>query len=416
MRGYVAFLGDNARFLGFGLCLALISTFGQTFYIAMYSGEIRQEFGLSHGVFGNVYAIGTLVSGFLIIWLGKVIDRIDLRLYVVLLCIAMAGACLVLAAARDIIMLTVAIFLLRISGQGLLSQAATVSMVRYFPEGARGRAVSIAALGFPGGQALFPVMSVMVRELAAIPWREVWIYSAIALVLLLPPLLIWLLRGHGARHQALLARTGGIRDRALGAISGQWTRLEVLRDRRFLLAMPAMLAPAFIITGLNLHQVHLVESKGWSLSIYASSFAIYGICQVGMSVVVGGLVDRFGAVPLTPFYMVPMVAATFVIAGVDAQGAVFAFMALAGVSGGAAATIISTIWAELYGVVHLGSIRAMVAGLQVISSALGPAVFGWLIDAGIAIDTIAAAGGVYALGGCLLLAGIFRQQVPGLWR
>jgi MFS family permease len=190
----------------------------------------------------------------------------------------------------------------------------------------------------------------------------------------------------------------------------------VLRDARFFLAMIAMMSTAFIITGLNLHQVHLVESKGWELSIYASSFAIYAVCQVGMSVVTGMLVDRYGAVQITPFYMLPLVGATFVIAGFDSPLAIIAFMALAGTTGGAGATIVSTIWVELYGALHLGSIKAMVAGIQVISSALGPAVFGWLIDGGVSIEVISTVCGVYAFGGCVLLAALFRPRLLTFWR
>ena len=172
-----------------------------------------------------------------------------------------------------------------------------------------------------------------------------------------------------------------------------------------------MLAPAFIITGLNLHQVHLVESKGWELSLFASAFVVYGLCQVGTSVLTGILIDRYGAVRLAPFYLLPLVAATAALAAFDAPLTIVVFMALAGTTGGAAATIISTIWAELYGVVHLGGIRAMVAGLQVMSSALGPAVFGWCIDAGLSVESVSAACGLYGLCGCLLLAVVFRPAL-----
>lgn len=411
---YIRFVKSNVRFLSFGFLLAFISTFGQTFYIAMYSGELRAAFELSHGDFGTVYAIGTVASGLLIIWLGKMIDRFDLRFYALALCGAMAVACLTLSLAHGIIMLTFAIFLLRISGQGLLSQAATVTMARYFPKNQRGRAVSIAALGFPSGQAVFPVASVSL--LGILVWREAWLYSACVLVVLIPPLILLLLKGQGRRHAELLKHTRQVSAQAADGSHRQWTRSQVLRDPRFWLAMTAMLAPAFIITGLNFHQVHLVEVKGWQLSVYASAFAVYATCQVGMSVITGMLVDRFGTLRLTPIYMLPMVVSTFVVAGFDHPSAIFAFMILAGTSGGAAATIVSTAWAELYGVLHLGSIKAMVAGLQVMASALGPPVFGVFIDSGVSIEVISAVCGAYALGGCITLAAIFQPRLLRFWR
>jgi len=137
----------------------------------MYSGELRATFNLSHGDFGNIYAFATLSSGFILIWLGKIIDRVDLRLYAVCLCLGLAGACLLISLAQGVITLVLSIFFLRLIGQGLLSQAATVTMARYFDDVSRGKAVSLSALGFPSGQAIFPFASVLVLTLVA--WREV---------------------------------------------------------------------------------------------------------------------------------------------------------------------------------------------------------------------------------------------------
>ena len=46
-------------------------------------------------------------------------------------------------------------------------------------------------------------------------------------------------------------------------------------------------------------------------------------------------------------------------------------------------------WAAVYGLAHLGAIRALGASLTVVSSALGPAVMGWLIDDGVSMEAIA---------------------------
>ena len=375
----------------------------------MYSGELRATFNLSHGDFGNIYAFATLSSGFILIWLGKIIDRVDLRLYAVCLCLGLAGACLLISVAQGVITLVLSIFFLRLIGQGLLSQAATVTMARYFDDVSRGKAVSLAALGFPSGQAIFPFASVLVLTL--VTWREVWVTSAVFLLVTAPFSLLWLLKGHKQRHLKFLSRDVSDNKSSYKHIKKQWTRSEVLRDIRFFLSMTALMSSAFILTGLNFHQVHLTDVKGWDLGFYASCFSIYAVCQVAMSIVVGVLVDRFGAVSLTPFYLLPMVCSTLVIAFWDASWTIALFMALAGTTGGATATIISTMWAELYGVLHLGSIKAMVAGIQVISSALGPAVFGLLIDVGIRIEDISLICGTYAFLGCILLAVLFRPNI-----
>ena len=402
------FVRTHCRFLGFGFLLALCSTFGQTFYIAMYSAPLREAFALSHGEFGSLYAVGTLSSGLLIIGVGSLIDRVDLRIYAPVLCAGMAGACALMSNASGVVTLTLAIFALRFCGQGLLSQAATVTMARYFEVGTRGRAVSIAALGFPAGQALFPAAAVVL--IAAFAWRDVWGMSAIVVLTVVPAAILWLLRGHGARHVEWQARTQGPTSNTSAPSERQWARRDVLRDRNFYLIMLAMLASSFIITGLNFHQVHLVAVKGWDLKIYAASFVAYAGCQVGASVITGALVDRYGSRALARFYLLPLSAASFALAGMESQVAVVVFMALAGTSGGAGATIVSTIWAELYGVRHLGSIKALVAGLAVISSALAPPLFGVLIDHGVGITVLAAGCGMYALSGSALLTFVFSRR------
>ena len=46
---FARFLRDNAPFLSVGVLLTFVSSFGQTFFISVFAGEIRAEFGLSHG-------------------------------------------------------------------------------------------------------------------------------------------------------------------------------------------------------------------------------------------------------------------------------------------------------------------------------------------------------------------------------
>ena len=45
---YFRFMNENWRFVGFGFFMALSSSFGQTFYIALSGAEIRLEFGMTH--------------------------------------------------------------------------------------------------------------------------------------------------------------------------------------------------------------------------------------------------------------------------------------------------------------------------------------------------------------------------------
>lgn len=389
--GYLEFLCENRRFLAFGFLMALCSSYGQTFFISVFGGEIREEFGLSHGTFGLIYSAATLMSGFCMIWAGRQIDRVDLRLFTAAVCAGLTIASLLTGWTTSVFMLGVAIFALRLSGQGLMSHTAMTAMARYFEQD-RGKAISMANLGFPAGQAIFPVIGVALA--AAIGWRETWFAMAIFLAIVVTPLLIWLLKGHGERHRHMEIRTA--RTSADNAPSPkQWSAREVRRDPRFWLMAPGFLGLSFVGTGIVFHQVHLVEFKGWSLAWFAANYSTMAVASVITSIIVGPLMDRISARSMTPYYQIPALFSLLFLAGSDALWVIPVYMVLYGVSVGTSRVVISALWAEWYGVRHLGAIRALVAAMMVMASAASPVLFGWLIDQGITIDTIILLSAVY---------------------
>ena len=390
--GYLRFLFKNRRFLSFGILIAFFSAFGQTFFIAVFGPEIRAEFGLSHGGFGGYYAIGTLTSGFCLIWAGKLIDRFDLRWVTAGVCTALILACANMAMVPAAWALAPAIFALRLCGQGLMSHTAMTSMGRYF-EAERGRAVSIAILGFPAGVAVFPGLAVWL--ILVFDWRTAWIAVAITLAVFLIPLALWLLKGHTARHRYFLAQTETVQSAtdqisaAAASMRRQWTRAQVLRDSRFYMLCIAITAPSFISTGFFFHQAHLAPAKGWSLAWMASAFVAYTVGAIGANLAFGPLIDRFGARRLLPYYLYPLMLACLSIAVSSHHMAAMALMFFMGLTSGSGQTLIGAAWPEFYGVMHLGAIRAMVMSMSVGASALSPVVVGWLIDRGVAMETMA---------------------------
>ncbi|MDP6691278.1 MAG: MFS transporter, partial [Alphaproteobacteria bacterium] len=183
------------------------------------------------------------------------------------------------------------------------------------------------------------------------------------------------------------------------------TRAEVLRDPRFYLLCVAITAPSFISTGLFFHQAHLATAKGWSLAWMASAFVAYTVGAIGANLAFGPLIDRFGARKLLPYYLYPLALACLSIAISDHPMAAMALMLFMGLTSGGGQTLIGAAWPEFYGVMHLGAIRAMVMSMSVWASALSPLVLGWLIDRGVAMETMAVGFLVYlavAIGSILI--------------
>jgi MFS family permease len=366
------FLQDNARWISGGFLLTYVSSFGQTFFISLSAGEIRSEFALSHGDFGIVYMIATLASALTLPHLGKIVDHVSVTTTVLLAMPALALGCLIMALGHHIVFLVLAIYLLRLFGQGMMNHIALTAMGKWF-SAQRGRAVSVSAIGVNFGEATLPLVFVVAA--GAMGWRNTWLLAALAIVVFLPVIARLMRTERQPRNNdpVAMARKGA-----------DWTRAEVLGDPLFYLMLAGVMAPPFIGTTIFFHQVYLVELRGWSGEAFAASFAVMSVTTIVFSLIAGALVDLFSAVRLLPSFLLPLGAACLVLANVPAQWAAFAFMALLGVSYGFSSTLFGALWPEVYGTRHLGAIRSLIVSIMVFQTAAGPGVTGYLIDHGVA--------------------------------
>ncbi len=403
---YFLFILRNRQFLGFGALMMFSSSFGQTYFISLFGAEILNAFDLTHGEVGLMYSVATFCSGMTLIWLGRKIDQVDLRVYSLAACAGMIGATLFISLIPAGFLFYLAFYLLRLTGQGLLSHIAVTSMARYFDRD-RGKAISIAAMGLPIGEAILPI--IVVTLIAAIGWRATWNVSTGFIVIVLVPATLLLLRGHAARHSAWAEATKKAQEESeAGTGQRHWTLRDVVRDLRFWLIIPAALAPGFIMTGFFFHQVHLADAKGWSLPWLATTFIGYAATVVATSVVIGPLVDRYRASKLLPLYLPPLGIGMLVLMLFDHPAAAVPYMVAAGVTIGAGHTMVMSMWAEVYGTAHLGAIRSLVQALMVAMSATSPFIFGELIDIGVTIETLAGANLFYVVAASIVLALTFR--------
>lgn len=410
----------------YGAAVAVGSSFGQTFFISLSGAEIRVAFDLSHSGFGAIYSAGTLMSALVLVWSGQWIDRIDLRVWSVLLYLGLAAACLTMSLSTGPISLFVAVFLLRQFGQGLSSHTSAATPARYFDKD-RGKAIAFSGVGITAGEGVFPVVTI--AAIAAIGWRETWAWSAAILLGLWLPGALLLLKGHGDRHKAYLAGfgTGETQGpfkaaRALGGVAvgtgnasagpRQWTRAEVIRDARVYLLLPAILAPSFIVTGFFFHQVHIVDSKGWSMVLWAFAFFSYAVTSTVSGLAFGAVIDRIGAVRALPWFLPPLLGCCLVLAFGQAEWAAWGFMIFSGMAGGMIGVVATAFWAEVYGTRHIGGIKALASALSVFASALSPVLLGLGFDAGLSGEQIALACAAYCVVGIVLSILAMRRYRP----
>jgi len=374
---------SNFKIIIFGFVFTFFSSVGQSFFIGLFNSNIREELNISHGEFGTIYGIATLCSSLTLIWLGKKIDDLKLVNYSLLVVIFLTFAALFFSFINGIIFLTIGIFFLRLSGQGLMAHTASTAVARYFDQ-SRGKALSYIWVGMSLGEFLLPV--IIVYALTFIYWRNLWQGLALIILLLLPIFTYLTIKDINIFSRE--KEKGNHNNNNIGLIKS-WTRKEVIRDLKFYSVLPAMLASSFIITGIVINQTFIIESKDWGKFAIAKSFMIYSILTVITLFLSGYLVDKFTSRKIFPFLNVPLLLSVIILAIFDHPYSAFIFMGFMGISNGLTNVLISSFWAEIYGVNYLGSIKALTGSLMVFSTALATAVFGVLIDLGYSIENIA---------------------------
>lgn len=377
LRDNVQFIRSNGRWLGGGFLLTLFSSFGQTFFVGLSGNDLREQFHLSGGAFGGLYMAATLASAMTLPWLGRTLDLMPGWKVARFTIPCLAGACVLLALAPQLAVLAVALYLLRLFGQGMMTETAYTEIGRWFVA-SRGRAMALVVLGVQTGSALLPVSVVLLKELGG--WQLPWLASALLLMLVGYPLILKLLSvervPHASEHHAGKARTA--RD---------WRRGEVLRDPVFYLLLSGTLAPPFIGTTIFFQQGYLVTLRGYDPLVFAAAFPVMAVTTVVFGLVCGHLVDRFGALRLLPFFLFPLAVASAAVGLITPVWGVYLFMFLLGISNGFTQTLLGSLWPEVYGLANLGGIRALIVSAMVLSTAIGPGLSGALIDRGVGLPT-----------------------------
>ena len=383
------------------LYLHFFQVLDRVFFLGLFNAPIRKELGITHGQFGTIYALATICSSLLLIWVGKKIDDFKLLYYSLFVVILLSISSLLFSFINNIYFLAIGIFLMRFSGQGLMSHTSTTSISRFFDK-SRGKALSTIWFGLSTAEFILPVFITYLIFLYS--WRTVWQGIALLIIILLPIIIFKCIQ-----TIKLDSREEDLSSHKKDQIK-QWTRLEVIKDYKFYIVSLNMLAGPWIITGIFIYQSFISEAKGWNIFAIPKAFMFYSITSILSLILSGFLVDKFTSRKLIPIVNIPLLLSMLTLIFLEYDLSAFIFLGLIGITNGLANVLGSSTWAEIYGVKFIGSIKALTTALMVFSTAFGTALFGVLIDRGFSIERIALIGATYIVVSLILLL-IFRKKL-----
>ena len=373
------FLLSDPKLLLYGFSILFFASYGQTFFISLFNTEIRLFYSLSDGEFGLVYAIATLSSSFILISFAKLIDHLDLRLYSLIITFGFLLACLgMVFLVNNILYLFLIIFMLRFFGQGAMDHAGGTTMARYFGND-KGKALSAATLGGMIGVMFLPYFAL--NFFKDKEFNQLWLYAALSIIIFIP-FIFFILSNHKNRHEKFKTE---LKDNQLNK---KLRTRDVLKDKKFYIYLPLSISASFIGTGLMFHQIFIIDQKGWSLQMLGNGYVFLGIFSIIGLLLGGPLVDKFDTKKTAITSLVPLLFLLIVLISFEGEFFLIIYMSLHGLTLGIGRPFIGSLWAEIYGVESLGTVKALLHAGAVFASALSPLVFGYLIDWGFSIKTI----------------------------
>ncbi len=396
-------LSINKKVIIFGFIFTFFSSFGQSFFLGLFNAPIRNELGITHGQFGNIYATATIFSSLLLIWVGKKIDEYQIIYYSFFVILLLFFSSLFFSFINSIIFLSIGIFLMRFSGQGLMSHTSTTTISRFF-EKSRGKALSTIWFGLSSAEFILPVLVTYLFVIYS--WRSVWQGIAIIVIIFLPFVVL-----NTIKQIKLDSREKDLDPKKNFKIKS-WRRREVIKDYRFYIVSLNMLAMPWIATGVFVYQSFISDSKMWNIYTIPKAFMVYSLASIITLFFSGFLVDKFTSRKLIPIMNIPLLISMFVLFYYQQEISAFIFLGLVGISNGLANVLGSSTWAEIYGVKFIGSIKALTTAFMVFSTAFGTAVFGLMIDNGFSIENIAFVSGIYIVISLFLLILIRNKLEP----
>lgn len=358
---------------------------GQTFSISIFIDHYIKEFGWSRSLVSSLYSGGTLISGLILTFMGKKIDKYGHRKMIVIISLALGTAALWMSFVYNPLMLLIGFFLMRFFGQGSMGLWPQTLVPHWF-KSKRGFAMSILGIGGVVGAAIIPPLNNYLINLVGL--SNAWRFWTLALFIIMAPAGWYLVRN---RPENIGLKIDGINEEEEDSLSSKyaprvhisndpWTLKEAMQTKEFWLVIYLVVIPSMINTGIIFHMVSIIGEKGYTTTFAAYILSLTSIIKFPLTFLGGYILDRAKVRLVKAFNFLFLIVAILLIIKADTKSAFIiyalvhgSFMAFDGVS-------TSVMLPNYFGKKNLGSIRGFFSTAMVIGSALGPLPFGLAYD------------------------------------
>ena len=367
----------------------LVSAPGQTMGVATFTDYLLDNLRLSRNQLSTAYMVGTIGSSLILTYAGKMYDKygarwvgmaISLMLSVVLLLLSQSDrivrffisdiqSTMYLAFAMAILMFL--FFMLRFSGQGVLTMVSRNMLMKWF-EARRGLVNGISSVFVALGFSIAPLSFDMLIQ--GTSWRMAWILMAAVIGTFFTFFVFLFFRDNP--EDVGLVPDGEKHSEKHKNVTTHPVRQITLHEARksagfWLFAIPLALY-ALYITGFTFHLVSIFEKAGLSRDKALAIFIPVSIISVFISMIGGWISDRMKLKYLLYLMLLGEIIALLCLGNLNGGIFYWGYIIGNGLVGGLYNVLMAVTWPRFYGRENLGRITGFVMSLIVFGSALGP--------------------------------------------
>lgn len=365
------------------IALAALSQFfsgpGQTYSNAIFIDYYIDEFGWSRSTVSAIYSSATLAAGFLLFFIGRLIDRNGSRKMAVIVSFALAIACFFNSFVTSLAMLFIGFFFIRLLGQGSMGLISSSLIPQWFVK-KRGRAISIAAIGGLVSSAAFPLMNVWLID--AFGWRASWLILGAIVVVCFTPLAFFLIQ-NSPEDMGLLPDNGSAAKEGASTSTtkeASWTVKEAAATRSFWLLLVCAIIPGIVNTGLTFHLLSIFSEKSLSREAAASVLSLTALIGLPVTFLAGIVLEKVKLQYMLALVFAGEIASLLLLQTTSSFSVAILFGIVWGVSMGIERIVMAVVWPNYFGRKHIGSISGISMAMIVTGSALGPLPLGIAFD------------------------------------
>ena len=373
---------------------------GQTIGVSVFTEHLMTATGLSRLQLANAYLVGTLTSGCLLPFGGKLLDRWGSRQVAVLAAVGLGltlgyltvcdrlSTILSTQLALDptlvaAILLIVGFVSLRFCGQGMLTMTSRTMLGKWF-ERRRGQVSGIEGIFVAFGFAIAPYA--FSQAISTFGWRQTWRILAVAVGIGMSSI-GWLLfrdnpeicglrmdgeKSSSVNSVSVLAADSEKQETLTSEPLWGFTREQALKTLAFWAVTLAFASQALSVTGITFNIVSIGVEMGIAEADIVRIFIPNAMVSTAVGFMVGLLCDRLRLQFIFMVMMAAQAAGIAAVANLNRPEMWAVAVVGLGISSGCFGTLTTVVLPRFFGRAHLGAIAGVQMMMIVIASAIGP--------------------------------------------